>query len=196
MRIIVVAITLITLIAVVLVGVSCVKCDTTELSIANVSVSNITYTGATISWTTSKPSGSKVEYELNESFGTSVEGWMTFNLALVTDHSLDLSMLKCDTTYRFIVRSKDDAGNEAISDYYSFTTTDTASGLLTVHFIDVGQGDAILVDLGDTEVLIDGGDRSPGVTSYLENYVNGSLEVMIATHPHVAPLWGLKPLKI
>lgn len=28
---------------------------------------------------------------------------------------------------------------------------------LKVHFIDVGQGDSILVDLGDTEVLIDGG---------------------------------------
>ena|GEM_PF-3685845 len=30
-------------------------------------------------------------------------------------------------------------------------------GTLTVHFIDVGQGDSILLDLGDTEVLIDGG---------------------------------------
>lgn len=62
---------------------------------------------------------------------------------------------------------------------------------LQVHFIDVGQGDAILVDLGETEVLIDGGGRSPGVTSYLENYVNGSLEVMIATHPHADHIGGL-----
>lgn len=29
-------------------------------------------------------------------------------------------------------------------------------GELIVHFIDVGQGDSILVDLGETEVLIDG----------------------------------------
>ena len=185
MRIIVIAITLITLIALVLGGVSCGKCDTTAPLIANVSVSNITYTSATISWTTSEPSYSQVECE------TSGSVWATADAALVTDHSLDLVVLKCAATYRCMVRSKDDAGNEAISDYYSFTTTDTASGLLTVHFIDVGQGDAILVDLGDTEVLIDGGDRSPGVTAYLEDYVNGSLEVMIATHPHADHIGGL-----
>ena len=166
-------------------GVSCGKSDTTAPSIANVSVSNITYTSATISWTTSEPSYSQVECE------TSGSVWATADAALVTDHSIDLFALKCAATYRCMVRSKDDAGNEALSDYYSFTTTDTASGLLTVHFIDVGQGDAILVDLGDTEVLIDGGGRSPGVTAYLEDYVNGSLEVMIATHPHADHIGGL-----
>lgn len=33
---------------------------------------------------------------------------------------------------------------------------------LKVHFIDVGQGDSILIDLGRTEILIDGGGKSPG----------------------------------
>lgn len=55
----------------------------------------------------------------------------------------------------------------------------------------VGQGDAILIDLGDSEVLIDGGGRSPGVTANLEEYVNGNLEVMIATHPHADHIGGL-----
>jgi competence protein ComEC len=67
----------------------------------------------------------------------------------------------------------------------------SVSGNLTVHFIDVGQGDSILLDLGDTEVLIDGGDKSPGVVSYLNHYVNGSLEVMVATHPHADHIGGL-----
>jgi beta-lactamase superfamily II metal-dependent hydrolase len=62
---------------------------------------------------------------------------------------------------------------------------------LKVHFIDVGQGDSILVDLNDIEVLIDGGDRSPGVVEYLKKYVNGPLEVMIATHPHADHIGGL-----
>ena len=62
---------------------------------------------------------------------------------------------------------------------------------LDVHFIDVGQGDSILVDLGDTEVLIDGGDKSPGVVSYLGDYVDGPLEVMVATHPHADHIGGL-----
>jgi len=70
-------------------------------------------------------------------------------------------------------------------------TQEPPSRDLTVHFIDVGQGDAILIDLGDTEVLIDGGGRSPGITAYLEDYVNGSLEVMVATHPHADHIGGL-----
>jgi len=65
------------------------------------------------------------------------------------------------------------------------------TGELKVHFIDVGQGDAILIDLEDTEILIDGGDRSPGVTGYLDQYVDGPLEVMVATHPHADHIGGL-----
>ena len=62
---------------------------------------------------------------------------------------------------------------------------------LTVHFIDVGQGDSILLDLGDIEVLIDGGDKSPGVINYIDDYVDGPLEVMVATHPHADHIGGL-----
>ena len=62
---------------------------------------------------------------------------------------------------------------------------------LHVHFIDVGQGDAILVDLGDTEVLIDGGGKSPGIVGYLRHYIDGDLEVMVATHPHADHIGGL-----
>jgi len=64
-------------------------------------------------------------------------------------------------------------------------------GTLTVHFIDVGQGDSILLDFGDIEVLIDGGEKSPGVISYIDDYVDGPLEVMIATHPHADHIGGL-----
>ena len=62
---------------------------------------------------------------------------------------------------------------------------------LQVHFIDVGQGDSILIDLKDTEILIDGGDRSPGVTEYIRQYIDGDLEVMVATHPHADHIGGL-----
>jgi beta-lactamase superfamily II metal-dependent hydrolase len=62
---------------------------------------------------------------------------------------------------------------------------------LQVHFIDVGQGDSILIDYGTTEVLIDGGEKSPGVTDYLKKYVDGDLEVMVATHPHSDHIGGL-----
>lgn len=64
-------------------------------------------------------------------------------------------------------------------------------GELKVHFIDVGQGDSILVDLGETEVLIDGGGKSPGVVAYLNDFVDEPLEVMVATHPHADHIGGL-----
>lgn len=64
-------------------------------------------------------------------------------------------------------------------------------GELKVHFINVGQGDAILIDLQDIEILIDGGDRSPGITGYLNDHVDGPLEVMVATHPHADHIGGL-----
>ena len=65
------------------------------------------------------------------------------------------------------------------------------AGELKVHFIDVGQGDSILIDLGETEVLIDGGGKSPGVVAYLNDYVDGVLEIMVATHPHADHIGGL-----
>jgi len=64
-------------------------------------------------------------------------------------------------------------------------------GELEIHFIDVGQGDSILIDLGETEVLIDGGEKSPGVVDFLKKYVDGPLEVMVATHPHSDHIGGL-----
>ena len=62
---------------------------------------------------------------------------------------------------------------------------------LKVHFIDVGQGDSILIDLNDQEILIDGGEKSSGVTSYISSYVDGPLEAVIATHPHSDHIGGL-----
>jgi beta-lactamase superfamily II metal-dependent hydrolase len=62
---------------------------------------------------------------------------------------------------------------------------------LQVHFIDVGQGDSILVDLEETEILIDGGDKSPGVVEYISEYVDGALEAVVATHPHADHIGGL-----
>ena len=69
----------------------------------------------------------------------------------------------------------------------------TGSGLVRVHFIDVGQGDATLIDCGETEVLIDGGDNNAGpvVVNYLKPYVEGKLDYLIATHPDADHIGGL-----
>ena len=65
------------------------------------------------------------------------------------------------------------------------------TGEISVHFIDVGQGDAILIDNGATEILIDGGDRSSGIADYLDKHVDGNLEIVIATHAHADHIGGL-----
>ena len=69
----------------------------------------------------------------------------------------------------------------------------TGSSLLRVHFLDVGQGDCILIDCGETEVLIDGGNNGAGdeVVSYLTPYIDGKLDYLIATHPDADHVGGL-----
>jgi competence protein ComEC len=61
-----------------------------------------------------------------------------------------------------------------------------ASGLdlakLRVHFIDVGVGDAILIDYDDKEIFIDGGIGSDTAWTYVKNHIQGSIELVIVTH--------------
>ena len=64
---------------------------------------------------------------------------------------------------------------------------------IQIHFIDVGQGDATLIDCGEIEVLIDGGDNRAGATvvDYIRPYVDGPLDYIIATHPDADHIGGL-----
>ena len=69
----------------------------------------------------------------------------------------------------------------------------TGAALVRVHFLDVGQGDAALIDCGTTEVLIDGGDNGAGaaVAAYMAAYVDGPQDYHIATHPDADHIGGL-----
>jgi beta-lactamase superfamily II metal-dependent hydrolase len=163
--------------------------DETPPVISGVSASNITETSATITWTTDELATSKVTC-WRADIHPAIVGPIVYDDKLVTSHSVSLSSLEPDTIYHFRVRSEDEAGNEAASEEKTFTTAQPTLNTLIIHFIDVGQGDAILIDLGDTEVLIDGGDRSPSVVEYLNEYVNGALEVIVATHPHADHIGG------
>lgn len=77
------------------------------------------------------------------------------------------------------------------------TTEQTSSvyqnGNLTVHFIDVGQGDSILVEYAGKTMLIDAGEKNMGstVSSYLKRQGISSLDYVVATHPHADHIGGL-----
>ena len=72
----------------------------------------------------------------------------------------------------------------------------TGSSLVRVYFLDVGQGDATLIDCGETEVLIDGGTNSAGkdVVAAIAPYIDGKLDYVIATHPDADHVGGLATL--
>lgn len=66
------------------------------------------------------------------------------------------------------------------------TGINSDSAGMRVHFIDVGQGDSILVEAEEHYMLIDAGenDQEAVVLSYLKNAGVEKLDYVIGTHPH------------
>lgn len=62
-----------------------------------------------------------------------------------------------------------------------------------VHFIDVGQGKAILIEAPEKTVLIDAGENNQGETvlRYLARKKIGGLDIAVGTHPHSDHIGGL-----
>ena len=65
--------------------------------------------------------------------------------------------------------------------------------ILKVHFIDIGQGDSILIQSDDSNMLIDAGERhySDTLISYLKDKGVSKLDYVIGTHPHSDHIGGL-----
>lgn len=71
--------------------------------------------------------------------------------------------------------------------------TSKLEGMLEVHYIDVGQGDATLIKCGSHAMLIDGGNNNKGTTVqlYLKKQGVESLDYVIGTHPDADHIGGL-----
>lgn len=66
-----------------------------------------------------------------------------------------------------------------------------------VIFLDVGQGDAILIRQGRNQILIDGGRSGKALLSAISQYVpfwDRTIETVIATHPDADHIGGLPAL--
>jgi competence protein ComEC len=76
----------------------------------------------------------------------------------------------------------------------SFAAATMPDDKLHISFLDVGEGDAILIQKGNQQVLIDGGPGSQEVTLGLGNrmpFWDRTIELVILTHPHADHLTGL-----
>ena len=73
----------------------------------------------------------------------------------------------------------------------------TNNDLLKVHYLDVGQGDSIFVELPNNEtMLIDAAEsyQSENIINYLKNLNYQKKDYVIGTHPHTDHIGGLKDI--
>jgi len=92
--------------------------DTTNPVISGVDTFAITDSSATISWKTDENATSQVEYGTTDAYGSTTP----LDEKLTKNHSVALSGLQPDTTYHFMVKSRDSSGNEATSSDTAFQT--------------------------------------------------------------------------
>ena len=110
--------------------------DTTPPQVSSVTVSSITATGATIGWSTNEPSDTQVDYGATSAYGSS----SPLVSALLTSHSVSLSGLQASKLYHYRVKSRDAAGNLAISNDFTFTTVAPGSGLVAAYGFNESSG--------------------------------------------------------
>ncbi|MBX4190093.1 DUF4038 domain-containing protein [Candidatus Parcubacteria bacterium] len=92
--------------------------DSTPPVISGISVASITSGAATIIWNTDEPSDTQVDYGPTTAYGYTTP----LNQDRATTHSQELRKLVYGTTYHFRVKSRDAAGNIAISSDSTFNT--------------------------------------------------------------------------
>lgn len=128
--------------------------------ISAVAASGVTATGATVTWTTDEPADSQVEYGTTTAYGSMT----VLAPALVLDHAQTLGGLAPATVYHYRVRSRDGAGNLALSADSTFTTLGGGSDLIAHWKLDEGSGSVTADSSGNghTGSLVGGAAWTPG----------------------------------
>ncbi len=109
---------------------------------------------------------------------------LLFTIALIFIISNNCYDLKRD-------RESEKFESSRINDSITIDTISDANDKFEVHFIDVGQGESILVLTPSKTMLIDAGPRDGNVTAYLHSLGITGIDIVIATHPHADHIGGM-----
>ena len=100
-----------------------------------------------------------------------------------------------DTKVTYNETSGQTIQNENVDKEESTQTVNNSEDNLKVHFIDVGQGDSIFIELPNDEVmLIDAGESSEEekVYNYITDLGYNNIDYVVGTHPHTDHIGGLE----
>jgi len=137
--------------------------DTTPPALSAVGVSQVTSGSASLTWTSSEASDSQIEYGPTTAYGSVT----ALDSGLVLSHAQTASGLAAGTLYHCRARSRDAAGNLAVSGDSTFTTaapTAPASGPVGHWKLDESWGSVAADSSGNGGVgmLLNGPPRVPG----------------------------------
>jgi glucose/arabinose dehydrogenase len=99
--------------------------------LSNIAVGGITNNSAVITWQTDEPADTQVEYGPDSRYGFS----SSLDPARATSHQVTLSGLSQGTLYHYRVKSRDAAGNLAVSADSTFITTSGGGGPAPVVYL-------------------------------------------------------------
>lgn len=74
-------------------------------------------------------------------------------------------------------------------------TYETTGDVLTVHYLDVGQGDSIFIELPTAETMLIDASLSAygnGIAEYIEEQGYSKIDYLVATHPHADHIGGMR----
>jgi chitodextrinase len=123
--------------------------------LTNIASSNITNTTATITWETNEPADTQVQYGPDPVYGFN----SPLDTARTTSHQVTLTGLSAGTLYHYRVKSRDAAGNLAVSTDFTFITTSAGGGPAPVVYLSDLFWTSTINGWGPTER-----DRSNGET--------------------------------
>lgn len=91
------------------------------------------------------------------------------------------------------VSSQPDSAAPSQSDTGASSTTTQTSANVTIKFIDVGQGEAILIALPEKTMLIDAGPTgsAPKIAQVLQELGRNKIDYLVATHPDEDHIGGM-----